>query len=127
MMGGTNLVTDIGANFRQYIITLYESQYGNTVTSIKVYSEGIVTKVQVLDVVTLGTWLSIINPGIGSGTYASGDSLVPPMGDYVSQVIPGSNYGTTYVFLKPLTIEVTLVNDGLRYFTLKSQISSGKQ
>jgi len=127
MMGGTNLVTDIGANFRQYIMTLYAAQYSDTVTSIKVYSEGIVTKVQILDVVTLGTWLSIINPAVGAGSYLSGDSTTPPVGDYVSQVIPGTNYGTTYVFLKPLTIAVTLANSGLRYFTLKSQISSGKQ
>ena len=83
MMGGTNLVTDIGPNFRQYISTLYSSQYEGNVTSIKVYSPGIVTKVQILDITTLGTWLSIINPGFAGGSsYASGDSTEPPVGNY---------------------------------------------
>ena len=127
MMGGTNLITDIGANFRQYIMTIYASQFSDTVTSIKVYSEGIVTKVQVLDIINLGTWLSIINPTVGGGEVLSGDSITPPVGDYVSQIIPGSNYGITYVFLKPLTLAVTMANNGVHYFTLKSQISSGKQ
>jgi len=125
MMGGTNLVSDIGAGFRQYIVSIYESQYQDTVTSIKVYSNGIVTKVQVLDVTTLGTWLSIINPAVGSGSYLSGDSTEPPVGEYISP-FAGNNYGVTYVFTHPLTIAVTMVSNGVHYFTLKSQISTGK-
>lgn len=124
MMGGTNLVSDIGANFREYIVTLYESRYEDTVTSIKVYSNGIATKVQVLDVTTLGSWLSIINPTVG-GTYLSGDSTEPPVGEYISP-FAGNNYGVTYVFTHPLTIAVTMVSNGVHYFTLKSQISTGK-
>jgi len=125
LLGGTNLVTDIGNNFRQYVSTLYSSVYSSTVTSISVYSPGIVTKVQTLDITTLGTWLSIINPGIAEGsTYASGDSINPPVGDYVSQ--SGIGYGITYVFTQPLTIAVAMDGQPMHYFTLKSQISSGK-
>ena len=125
MMGGTNLVTDIGPNFRQYISTLYSSQYEGNVTSIRVYSPGIVTKVQILDITTLGTWLSIINPAFAGGSsYASGDSIEPPVGNYVSQ-FGGEGYGITYVFKQPITIAVIVEGEPMHYFTLKSQISTG--
>ena len=124
MMGGTNLVTDVGTNFRQYISTLYSSKYDSPVTAISVHSPGIVTKVQILDIITLGTWLSIINPGLMGGSFLSGDSLNPPVGNYVSQIADG--YGVTYVFTQPLTIAVAMEGQPMHYFTLKSQISSGK-
>lgn len=128
LMGGTNLVTKIGPNFNQYIAAIYGKAYdGDTVTNTKVYSPGIVTKVGVLDITSLGTWLSIINPGAASSseppynTYLSGNSETPPIGNYVSPF--GGNI--TYVFTQPLTIAVTMQNTGTHYFTLKSQISSG--
>jgi len=93
------------------------------IKTIKVYSSGIVTKVQVLDTRSLGTWLGIINPILGGPEPEgfSGDSSVPPSGAYVPNY-PGAYQ--TYVFLSPLTIAVTTQSDGIRYFTLKSQISS---
>lgn len=123
LMGGQNLVTDIGPNFKEYIETVYGSIY-SPVTDIEVYSSGIVTKVQILDARSLGTWLGIINPILSGGPDPlsfSGDSSVPPSGSYVPNY-PGAYQ--TYVFLSPLTIAVTTQSNGVRYFTLKSQISS---
>jgi hypothetical protein len=128
LMGGTNLVTKIGPNFNEYIAAIYGPTYeGDTVINTKVYSPGIVTKVRVLDITSIGSWLSIINPLASSSsgppynTYLSGNSETPPIGNYESP-FGGS---ITYVFTQPLTIAVTMQNTGTHYFTLKSQISSG--
>jgi len=119
-LGGSHLVQSIGENFKEYVRTIYESQYETVVTNIRVYIPGVVTKVQILDVFALGTWLGIVNPDLPLPL--SGDSSIPPNNNYITNIFPGTN--TTYVFLQPLTIEVTMTGEGVRYFTLKSQISS---
>jgi hypothetical protein len=116
LLGGTHLVTSIGDNFKSYVEVLYTKYFGSA-TNIKVVRPGIVTKVQILDVRSLGLWLGIIGPIASS--YA-GDSPNVPNSDYQLNEYP--KFGVTYIFSEPLTISVD-TEAGTRYFTLKSQLS----
>lgn len=118
LLGGTHLVTKIGDNFKSYVEVIY-TQYFGSATNIKVVRPGIVTKVQILNVRSLGTWLGIIDTEAPE-LYYNGDSPSAPNSDYQLDVYP--KFAVTYIFSEPLTISVD-TNSGTRYFTLKSQLS----
>jgi len=118
LLGGTHLVTNIGYNFKSYVEVIYTKYFGSA-TNIKVVRPGIVTKVQILNVRSLGTWLGITDT-LGESLHYNGDSPSAPNSDYQLDAYP--KFAVTYIFSEPLTISVD-TNSGTRYFTLKSQLS----
>jgi hypothetical protein len=108
--GGLNLVQTIGPNFKTYI---YNCTWGpdsswevNSLSSIKVYTPGVITRVQQLEYTD--NLPLYINP--------SGDAYV------VSSKAPegfalDTTYGTTYAFEKPLVIQVQTAGNGIQYIT----------
>lgn len=113
--GGLNLVQEIGPNFKTYIYncTWGADSSGNvlSLSSIKVYKPGVVTRVQQLDD---GTNIpSYINP-TGDGYVVS--SQAPE--DFAFPAL--ENYGVTYAFEKPLVVSVSTVGNGTQYITFFS-------
>jgi hypothetical protein len=110
LLGGLDLVQTIGPNFKEFV---YNCTWGEdsswdvtSITSIKVYSPGVITKVQQLnpDALPLN-----IDPN-GDATVVSS---YPP-GEFVAG---GVNYGTAFVFERPLVLSLNTVGHGTQYIT----------
>ena len=110
LLGGLNLVQSIGANFKTYV---YNCQWGEdsswditSLNSIKVYTPGVITKVQQLNIESLPL---NIDPN-GSTPVIS----ATPPGEFVAGY---ANYGSAFVFEKPLVLSVQTVGNGTQYIT----------
>ena len=116
-MGGSNLVQSIGANFKNYIFNCNWSPDGNndpdydvsSLSSIVVYLPGVVTKVQQLTTTNLSPYSNPSKSFVISGA--------APVDGFISSY---PNYGSTYVFEKPLVIQISTVGYGTQYITFFS-------
>jgi len=122
LLGGHNIVTSIGPELINYITIIYNNKYASAggVSSVTVYQPGVVTKVQTLDVLNIG---SSLFPDNADPTDAqSGDSSRPPNATYTMGE-SSNNWYTTYVFESPLTLKISFNTPGnARYFTFKSSL-----
>jgi len=116
-MGGSNLVQELGTNFKKYIFNCNWSPDGNddpdynvsSISSIKVFLPGVVTKVQQLSTTNLSTYSNPSRSCVISAT--------APVDGFISTA---PNYGSTYVFEKPLVVQITTVGYGIQYITFFS-------
>lgn len=115
--GGLNLVQDIGPNFKTYIYNCRwaEDASGDVVSisSIKVKTPGIITRVQQLNNSTNDVTTNLpqyINPT--GGSYVVSDKV--PVDGYAFE---NSTYGTTYAFIEPLVVQIETVGYGVQYVT----------
>lgn len=122
LLGGQNIVTDIGPLLVNYITVIYNNKYNASggVSSVSVYQPGVVTKVQTLDAGNLG--YTFFPDNANPSDAQSGDSSRPPNPNYTMGTAENSWF-TTYVFTSPLTLQITFNAPGdTRYFTFKSGI-----
>ena len=116
-LGGQNLVQDIGDTFRTYIKNCNWSQDNDnnpdynvrSKGSIKVYLPGIVTRVQQLSNTNLPQYSNPNKSFVVSST--------PPVEGFV---LDNPSYGSTYVFEKPLVVQIDTVGQGRNYITFFS-------
>jgi hypothetical protein len=120
MLGGHNMVTSIGPNLTAYISDIYNNKFTTEggVNSVSVYSPGVVTKVQQLDLQVIGPAKNTLDTTPEAGRQ-SGDSLVPPTANYITGDAT-NNFNTTYIFESPLTLKISFNNGMTRYYTFKS-------
>ena len=110
-LGGLNLVQTIGTNFKNYI---YNCTWGDdsswdvsSISSIKVQTPGIVTRVQQLNYTE--NLPSYINP--------TGDAFIVSNNAPTDFALDTTNFGATYVFEKPLVVSINTVGQGTQYIT----------
>ena len=110
LLGGLDLVQSIGTNFKNYV---YNCRWGAdsswdvaSLNSIKIHTPGVITKVQQLNVDALPI---NIDPN-GDATVVS---AIPP-GEFVAG---HANYGSAFVFERPLVLSLTTVGNGTQYIT----------
>lgn len=122
LLGGHNMVTNIGPNLTAYITGIYSNKYNMAggVESVSVYSPGVVTKVQILDYNALGALGTDVDTS--TSDKQSGDSSRPPEAHYINGDNT-NNYNTTYVFESPLTLVINFGNGSSRYYTFKTGIN----
>lgn len=122
LLGGHNMVTNIGPNLSAYITSIYNNKFNAAggVQSVSVYSPGVVTKVQILDYNALGALGVDVNTSTSDKQI--GDSSHPPETHYINGDNT-NNYNTTYVFESPLTLIINFGNGSSRYYTFKTGIS----
>lgn len=115
LLGGKNLVQNLGPNFKTYI---QNTNWDGTdpisnITSIDVHQPGIVTRVQQLDYRLESNLPQNINPA----DYTFSLSLTPPSANLGFDYL--ANFGVTYAFYKPLIVSVNTTS-GIQYLTFYS-------
>jgi hypothetical protein len=109
MLGGEGLVTQLGPNFVRYIKAWRSTTTVAPVTSVSLYSSGVMTKIQ-----------RAPRSQLYSGAVFRTDNN-PPSSDLYTEGSDANNYRTTWVFRKPLTIQT--VEDGVtKYITFNTML-----
>jgi hypothetical protein len=109
ILGGEGLVTRLGPNFIRYIKAWRSTITVAPVTSVNMYSPGVVTKIQ-----------RAPRNHLYSGAVFRTDTN-PPASDLYTEGSDADNYRTTWVFKKPLTIQT--VEDGVtKYITFNTML-----
>jgi hypothetical protein len=110
LQGGLYLVQALGNNFKTYISNCQwgvDSSWNvASIDSIKVYTPGVMTKVQQLNQDSLPLNIDV-----------NGDATVvsaTPPGEFVAGY---TNYGSAFVFEKPLVVVLQTVGNGTQYVT----------
>jgi hypothetical protein len=109
LLGGTGLVQSLGPNFVRYICNWRSTSTIQPVTQVRLYSGGIMTKVQ-----------RSPKTELNSGAVVRVNTL-PPSSDLYTEGHDANTYRTSWIFKKPLTI--TTVEDGVtKYITFSSTL-----
>jgi hypothetical protein len=127
-LGGTGLVSSLGANMITWLknqFSWYWEENVSDITDVAIHTAGVMTKVQIANNFNNspvgGFDFNLNNPAglMGFGESAAHSSYPPPSDDFSFNGSVANNYSTVWIFKAPMTISANVAGT-TRYFTVQS-------